>query len=83
MIRPIVLKMKKLDIDTLKNAIKWLDIDLIQAVKLLTKNPAGVIGMGDRKGLLKAGYDADFLILDNDLEVIQTWINGNCFFKRK
>lgn len=67
----------------LKNAIKWLDIDLIQAVKLLTKNPAGVIGMGDRKGLLKAGYDADFLILDNDLEVIQTWINGNCFFKRK
>lgn len=67
----------------LKNAIKWLDVDLIQAVKLLTKNPAGVIGMGDRKGLLKAGYDADFLILDNDLEVIQTWINGNCFFKRK
>ena len=65
---------------TLRNAIKWLDIDLIQAVKLLTKNPAGVIGMEHRKGSLKIGYDADFVVLDSNLEIKQTWINGKRFF---
>ncbi len=67
----------------LRNAVKWLDLDLVQASKLVSYHPAQVLGLGHKKGLLEAGYDADFVVLNNDLDVLQTWINGNCFFKIK
>ena len=67
----------------LRNAIKYLDLDLIQAVKLVSTNPAKVMGLDTKKGSLKVGYDADFVVLDENLEVKQTWINGECNFKIK
>ena len=57
--------------------------DLVQASKLVSHHPAQVLGLGHKKGVLEVGYDADFVVLDNNLNVLQTWINGNCFFKRK
>jgi N-acetylglucosamine-6-phosphate deacetylase len=67
----------------LRNAVKWLDLDLSQASKLVSLHPAQVLGLGHKKGLLEAGYDADFVVLNNDLDVLQTWVNGTCFFERK
>ncbi len=67
----------------LRNAMKWLDIDLVEASKLLSTNPAKVLGVDDKKGKLAIGYDADFVVMDDKLEVLQTWINGKCFFERK
>lgn len=66
----------------LRNAVKWLDIDLPEAVKMVSTFPAEVIGQGHRKGKLKVGYDADFVILDNELNVDQTWIGGQCYLNR-
>ena len=65
----------------LKNAVKWLDLDLPQAVKLVSTNPARVTGLDGRKGRLHPGYDADFVILDEQMNVLQTWIAGKCHFK--
>lgn len=67
----------------LRNALKWLDIDLVEASKLLSTNPANILGVDDKKGRLAIGYDADFLVMDDQLEVLQTWINGKCFFEKK
>lgn len=67
----------------LRNAVKWLDIDLVQASKLVGHHPAKVLGLGEKKGLLKEGYDADFVVLDNELNVVQTWISGKCSYKRE
>lgn len=67
----------------LRNAMKWLDIDLVEASQLLSTNPAKVLGADDKKGRLAVGYDADFVVMDDELEVLQTWINGKCFFERK
>lgn len=66
----------------LKNAVKWLDLDLVQASKLVSHHPAQVLGLGQKKGLLKEGYDADFVVLNDHLDVLQTWINGKCFFDK-
>ncbi|HHU27186.1 MAG TPA: N-acetylglucosamine-6-phosphate deacetylase [Bacteroidales bacterium] len=66
----------------LRNAVKWLDLDLVQASKLVSHHPAQVLGLGHRKGLLEEGYDADFVVLNNDLNVLQTWIKGNCFYEK-
>lgn len=65
----------------LRNAIKWLDMDLHQAVKLVSTNPAKVLGLDNKKGMLAAGYDADFSVLDKDYNVLQTWIGGQCHYK--
>lgn len=66
----------------LRNAIKWLDLKLPEASKLISLNPAKVLGLEHRKGLLMPGYDADFTVLNDKLEVLQTWINGTCLYKR-
>ena len=64
----------------LRNAVQWLDIDLPEAVKMVSTNPAKVLGLGNRKGKLNKGYDADFVILDAKLSVLQTWIAGKRYF---
>lgn len=66
----------------LRNAIRWLDMDLPEALKLVSTNPARVIGLDHRKGQLKPGYEADFVVLDEQLSVLQTWIAGKCHFEK-
>lgn len=44
------------------------DIPLTEAVRLLTVNPARVMGLRT-KGELKAGYDADVVVFDKDVNV--------------
>ena len=66
----------------LRNAVSWLDLDLPTAIRLVSTNPAEVTGAGNRKGQIIEGYDADFVILDKQLNVMQTWIGGKCIFKK-
>lgn len=40
-----------------------------EALRMLTVNPAGRIGMADKKGRLRPGYDADVVLLDERLRV--------------
>jgi N-acetylglucosamine-6-phosphate deacetylase len=68
-------------IQALRNAADWLNIGLPQAVSLVSTNPAKVIGLGNRKGLIHPGYDADLVVLDHQLNVVQTWIGGNLFYE--
>jgi N-acetylglucosamine-6-phosphate deacetylase len=67
----------------LRNAIKWLDISLPDAIKMVSTNPAKVIGVDNCKGKLQVGYDADLVILDQDLNIMQTWIGGEIVYQSK
>jgi len=67
----------------LRNAVRWLDIGLTEAVKLVSTNPAGVIGFENKKGKLDVGYDADFVVLDKQFNVLQTWIAGKLYYEKK
>jgi imidazolonepropionase-like amidohydrolase len=58
------------------------------ALKLLTSNPARMLGVDDRVGTLVAGHDADFVVLSSDpfkagSTVLATWIDGSSAFDRK
>ena len=47
-----------------------------QAVRMASMVPAGVVGLGGRKGRIARGYDADLVALDSDLNVAMTWVAG-------
>jgi len=66
----------------LRNAVQWLDLGLPEAAKLVSTNPARVLGLDHCKGRLEPGYDADFAVLDEQLNVLQTWIGGKCYFEK-
>lgn len=46
------------------------------ALNSCTLNPARCLGVGDRKGQLSAGYDADLVVLSDQYEVIETYCKG-------
>jgi len=53
---------------------------LTDSVRMLTVNPAAIMGVGDRKGRIQAGYDADIVVCDKDLYARQTYVMGKRVF---
>ena len=45
-------------------------------MKLLTENPAKLIGVFDKKGSIEEGKDADLVILDEENSVVDTFVMG-------
>lgn len=66
-----------------KNSVKMLDIDLPLAVKMASANPAKVLRIDNRKGQIKEGFDADMLLLDENLRIEQTFIAGKCCYRKQ
>ena len=65
-----------------RNAISMLNIELPQAVRMASTNPAGVLGLEQHKGRIQEGLDADLVLLDDELKVIQTWVGGRCVYTK-
>lgn len=66
-----------------RNAMEYLDISFEEAVKLASLNPAKVLGVDHHKGRVAVGYDADFVVMDRNYEVLQTWVGGILKYKRE
>lgn len=49
---------------------------LAEAIEAATLHPAQFLGVEDRKGTLEYGTDADFVILDEKLNVLSTFVAG-------
>lgn len=63
-------------IDAVRNAIDMLDVPLDEAARMASTYPADFLGLGATHGRIEAGYRADFTIVDQDLRVTETWIDG-------
>jgi len=59
----------------LRNIVN-LGVPLADALRMLTLNPATLLGIEFKKGSLRPGADADILLLDESLHVTQTWTRG-------
>lgn len=59
-----------------RNLVQVVGIDLADAVRFASTNPAQVMGCRDR-GALAVGARADVVALDADLQVAQVWIAGH------
>lgn len=61
-------------------AVQRMGISLEDAVACATINPAKEIGIDDRCGSIAPGKDADFVLLDQDLNVKAVYIDGKKAF---
>jgi N-acetylglucosamine-6-phosphate deacetylase len=59
----------------LRNVVA-LGVPLANAVRMLTSNPATLLGIEFKKGALRAGADADVVLLDEALQVAGVWVRG-------
>ena len=63
-----------------RTMIKLAEVPLIDAVYMMTVTPSEVLGLGDNKGKIKAGMDADIIIFDEDINIAHTMVMGNIVF---
>ncbi len=65
-----------LTLDRALRNIVALGIPLPDAIRMLTVNPATLLGIEFKKGALRTGADADIVLLDDDLRVTNVWTRG-------
>lgn len=63
-------------ITAVRNTVGLLGLSLAEASRMASTYPAQFLGLDDRYGHIAAGYQADFVLLDADLQVQGTWIAG-------
>lgn len=60
----------------LRNMIRWSGLPVHTVLGMLTRNPAQSLGIDGSKGTLAPGHDADMVLLDQDLRVHTTIVQG-------
>ncbi|OUQ88122.1 N-acetylglucosamine-6-phosphate deacetylase [Brevibacillus brevis] len=58
------------------NMVTLSGVSLPDAVEMASLTPASILGFGERKGRLAAGYDADITVLNTQFDVTMTFIAG-------
>ena len=64
-----------------KNAHLALKLPLDEALRMGSLYPADYINQAQKRGLLTVGSEADFVVLNDDLSVQQTWIAGQLIYQ--
>lgn len=59
-----------------RNSVNTLDVSLSEALKMASLYPAQYLGLSTQKGRIADGFDADFVVLDEHINVIAHYING-------
>jgi len=66
----------------LEKLISFTDCSLDAAIRTITQNPAELLGLEDRKGIIAPGKDADLVLLDHDYSVHTTFVEGKIVFPK-
>ncbi|MCH5191936.1 MAG: N-acetylglucosamine-6-phosphate deacetylase [Oscillospiraceae bacterium] len=59
-----------------RNMYKSVGAPLWDAVTMASSTPARTVGVADRKGYIKEGYDADILLFDGDINIKRVMVMG-------
>jgi N-acetylglucosamine-6-phosphate deacetylase len=63
-----------------RTMINMADVPLIEAIRMISKTPATIMGVADTKGSLVVGKDADIVIFDDNINIQTTIINGRVVY---
>lgn len=59
-----------------KNLVDWGIVTAEQAIRMATEVPARSCGMGERCGAILPGRAADLVVLDRELNLVETYVDG-------
>jgi N-acetylglucosamine-6-phosphate deacetylase len=59
-----------------RNAVSLLGLDIAEAARMASEYPADFLGLGHELGRIAPGFRANLTLLDDDLKVRRTWIEG-------
>lgn len=62
----------------IQNLVKSLNLPLYEVAKMSSLNPATYLKVDHQIGSIEVGKEADFLILDQNLDLLYTYIHGQC-----
>ncbi|PSW22326.1 N-acetylglucosamine-6-phosphate deacetylase [Photobacterium sanctipauli] len=63
-------------LESVRAVVDRLDHGLCSVAKIACENPAILAGASDRKGKLATGMDADILVLDDELNLVDVYCHG-------
>jgi N-acetylglucosamine-6-phosphate deacetylase len=69
-------------ISAIKNMREFTDYEWIDVFRFASENPAKMLGIFDRKGSLAVGKDADFVVLDEKMDVVMTVCEGMTVYNK-
>jgi N-acetylglucosamine-6-phosphate deacetylase len=59
-----------------RNAVSLLGLDIVEAARMASEYPAEFLGLGDELGRIAPGHRANLVLMDDNLQVRKTWIEG-------
>jgi N-acetylglucosamine-6-phosphate deacetylase len=59
-----------------RNAVAFLNVSVADAVAMASSSPARLLGLHDSKGSIAPGFDADLVVLDDQLRCSATMVGG-------
>ena len=66
-----------------KNLVEELHMPMEQALRMSSWNAARKYGFETRKGSLRVGKDADFVVISDDYQALSTYVNGRKVYDRE
>jgi N-acetylglucosamine-6-phosphate deacetylase len=63
-----------------RTMVQMADVPLVEAVRMMSKTPATIMGVEANKGSLTVGKDADIVIFDEDIRIKTTIVNGTTVY---
>ncbi|HEX3385933.1 MAG TPA: N-acetylglucosamine-6-phosphate deacetylase [Mucilaginibacter sp.] len=63
-----------------RNMVTLAGVPLVEAVRMASETPASIMKIGDRKGALEAGKDADIVIFDENIKIETTIVNSKIIY---
>ena len=65
-----------------RTVIREGNVTLHDAVRMMSETPARIMHVDDRKGKIRKGLDADIVVFDNNITILQTIINGTTIYTK-
>ena len=65
-----------------RNTMQFSRKPLEEIIPMVTTTPAREMGLSGTKGYIKPGYDADLILLDNEITIEKTIVNGQIVFSK-
>ena len=57
------------------------EVPLIDAIKMMSSTPARIMGIGNKKGSLTVGMDADVVVFDEDITIGMSIVGGEILYR--